>query len=132
MTEEGPVKNVMKAPATAPAPAPRRVAISSIRGLAGWSADQERANLVAHGVSLNEASTVFGDPRARIVAAHGRAVAEMNSVATGISEPGRLLVVTYRRGLDGIVMSAAWPATKMERSAHEAWLEDMDPTAQSV
>ncbi|HUG35315.1 MAG TPA: BrnT family toxin [Candidatus Limnocylindrales bacterium] len=122
----------MKAPAKAPAPAARRVAISSIRGLAGWRADQEKANLVAHGVSLNEASTVFGDPRARIVAAQGRAATEISWVATGISEPGRLLIVTYRRGLEGIVMTAARPATRRERSAHEAWLEDMDPTAQSV
>ena len=52
-------------------------------------------NLAKHGVSFEEAATVFGDPLGRIESDPRHSVDEKRSVLLGVSEGGRLLAVMF-------------------------------------
>jgi len=60
-----------------------------------WDADKAAQNLLAHGVSFEEASTVFFDPLSATAADPDHSVGEARFVTFGISSSGRLLVVAH-------------------------------------
>ncbi|MDX2040487.1 MAG: BrnT family toxin [Acidobacteriota bacterium] len=77
-------------------------------------------NLIAHGVSFEEASTVFDDPLARIFDDDAHSVGELREVIIGHSLTGILLLVCFTERPNGIlrIISARF-LTKKERRKYE-------------
>jgi len=80
-----------------------------------WDPDKAEANLRKHGVSFDEASTVFGDPFARTRPDPLHSVEEDRWITLGESEEGRLLVVVHTDSGDDVVrIISARPPTGRE------------------
>ena len=87
-----------------------------------WDADKARANQAKHGVSFNEAATVFGDPHARIIPDPDHSIDEERFVVLGLSAMARELVVCHcLRGSNNstVRIISARKATKAE--ARQYW-----------
>ena len=84
-----------------------------------WDHRKAAANLKKHGVSFEEASTVFWDPLAATGADPDHSLGEQRWVTFGISDRGRLLVVAHAEAHDRIRIISARPATKIEQKIYE-------------
>ncbi len=60
-----------------------------------WNEKKAASNLVNHGVSFEEATTVFGDPLSNAFPDTDHSVEEQRFVTIGASEQGRILVVAH-------------------------------------
>jgi len=60
-----------------------------------WDPSKAASNLAKHGVSFEEASTVFADPNARIIEDLLHSAAELRWLLVGSSSDNRMLVVVY-------------------------------------
>lgn len=80
-----------------------------------WDARKGATNLTKHGVSFEEASTAFGDPRSLTVSDPDHSVDEDRFVLLGMSHRGRLLVVVHTERQDNIRIISARKATRKER-----------------
>ena len=58
-----------------------------------WDEQKAASNLVKHGISFEEAATVFGDPLSNTFPDPDDSVEEYRFVIIGSSEQGRILVV---------------------------------------
>jgi hypothetical protein len=84
-----------------------------------WDPEKSVANLRKHGVSFEEATTVFGDPMAMNMADPDHSLNEERFVLLGLSYRQRLLVVAYaERGTRTRLISAR-EATRKERRQYE-------------
>lgn len=81
-----------------------------------WDSSKAAANLRKHGVSFEEARTVFFDEEAMVYDDPDHSVDEERFLILGISERPRALVVTHcLRDQDEIIrLISARPATKSE------------------
>ena len=77
------------------------------------------ANLKKHGVSFEEAMTVFGDPLGRICEDPRHSEAEERYVLLGESRQQRLLVVMFTEREEAIRVISARKATRSERREYE-------------
>ena len=84
-----------------------------------WDADKARQNIKKHGVSFEEASTVFADPLALTIYDPLHSEEEDRFVALGESERRRLLVVCFTDREDKIRIISARVATRKERKDYE-------------
>ena len=85
-----------------------------------WDPRKEALNLRKHGVSFDEASTVFGDPLAGTISDPQHSEREFRFVTLGRSSENRLLVVAHAdRGENTRIISAR-PATAHERRRYES------------
>lgn len=84
-----------------------------------WDDDKAKANRKKHGVSFEEASTIFGDPLARTIHDPLHSDEEDRFVTLGESERGRLLVVVFTDRDDRIRIISARVATRRERKDYE-------------
>ena len=85
-----------------------------------WDPQKELHNLRKHGVSFDEASTVFGDPLAGTIPDPRHSELEFRFVTLGLSSESRLLVVAHAdRGENTRIISAR-PATAQERRRYES------------
>ncbi|HZY61497.1 MAG TPA: BrnT family toxin [Edaphobacter sp.] len=83
-----------------------------------WDADKANKNLAKHGVSFEQASTVFFDPFAVLVDATSND--DQREAIIGLTEEmDALYVVHILRQDDVIRIISARPATRQERSEHE-------------
>lgn len=82
-----------------------------------WKADR---NLLKHGVSFPEASTIFGDPLAATLNDSAHSELELRLVTMGLSSAGRLLVVAHTEDDEGIRIISAREATAPERRRYES------------
>jgi uncharacterized protein len=84
-----------------------------------WHPEKERSHQHKHGVSFEEAVTVFGDPLARIHQDPEHPRRERREIIIGHSSRGRLLLdsFTERRGSTRII--SARQATRHERKDYE-------------
>jgi hypothetical protein len=85
-----------------------------------WDPKKAAANRRRHGVSFEEASTVFGDPLARTYADPDHSDAtEERELSFGVSAAGRALVVAHceRRGRTRLI--SARQMTRHEKRDHE-------------
>jgi len=84
-----------------------------------WDPSKASSNLAKHGISFEEAATVFGDPLARIFDDPDHSLKEQREIMVGHSSDQRLLVVcfTERRGF--VRVFSARPATRRERRDYE-------------
>jgi len=85
-----------------------------------WDPDKDRLNQSEHGVSFQEASTVFGDPLAVTVADPDHSIGEERFVTMGQSSASQLLVVCHTEQGDNIRIISARQATAHERKNYEA------------
>jgi hypothetical protein len=84
-----------------------------------WDLDKARANLARHGVSFDEAATVFNDSLLVTVADVAHSQNEDRLFAIGLSEFQRLLVVVHSEIGDTIRLISARLATRRERINYE-------------
>lgn len=81
-----------------------------------WDDQKASSNLKKHGVSFQEAKTVFGDTLSLTVADPEHSESEYRFIDIGLTESGRLLVVSYtERGTKIRIISSrlALPAERM-------------------
>ena len=85
-----------------------------------WDPGKAARNLAKHGVSFDEASTVFGDPLAGTIPDPQRSAGEERLATIGHSDRGALIVVVHvERGSRTRIISAR-RATRRERRRYES------------
>jgi hypothetical protein len=85
-----------------------------------WDADKAALNLSKHGVDFAEAMTVFGDPFEATIPDPVHSGAEFRFVSMGLSQAGRLLVVTYTERNEKVRIVSAREPTRGERRQYES------------
>ena len=85
----------------------------------GWNTKKALENQKKHGVSFNEACTVFGDPLAVTIADPLHSEDEDRFIQLGYSSRNRLLVVIFTDREDTIRIISARKATRRERVQYE-------------
>ncbi len=84
-----------------------------------WNPQKATSNLEKHGVSFEEASTVFGDPLGKIVDDLRHSIGEQRFVLLGHSERNRLLTVMFTERGKTIRLISTRRATRNERRIYE-------------
>jgi len=84
-----------------------------------WDSEKAARNLARHGVSFEEAETVFGDPLGRIVTDPRHSEHEERYVLLGLSRQRRLLAVMCTERAGQIRTISARQATRRERRSYE-------------
>ena len=84
-----------------------------------WDPAKAAANLDKHGVSFEEAATVFRDPLSVTALDPDHSLDEERFITFGVSTSGRLLVVAHGDRDDTIRIISARPATPAERKIYE-------------
>ncbi len=85
-----------------------------------WDKEKAAGNLTKHGVSFEEASTVFGDFFAKMFYDDEHSAGEKREIIIGYSERNRLLVVCFtERELKKIRIITAREPTNIEREDYE-------------
>lgn len=84
-----------------------------------WDFAKAAENLRRHGVSFEEATSVFFDHLSQTGRDPDHSVAEERFVTFGLSSSGRLLVVAHSERRDCIRLISARPATRAERKLYE-------------
>ena len=84
-----------------------------------WDAKKAAKNLRKHKVSFHEAATVFRDTLSVTGFDPDHSIGEQRFVTFGISEKGRLLVVSHTEDGESIRVISARLATKHERRIYE-------------
>ncbi|HSB45036.1 MAG TPA: BrnT family toxin [Nitrospira sp.] len=89
-----------------------------------WDEDKDRANVKKHGVSFEEASTVFWDENARIIDDPDHSDEEERFILMGVSRNLNILVVChcYRREGQVIRIISARRANKKELRSYKEHL----------
>jgi len=84
-----------------------------------WNSEKAARNLAKHGVSFQEAETVFGDPLGRIVTDPRHSEEEERYVLLGLSHRQRLLAVMFTERAEQVRIISARQATRRERRDYE-------------
>ena len=85
-----------------------------------WNRGKERINFRKHGITFNEAKTVFYDPLARIFDDVIHSIIESREIIIGHSLTKKLLLVVYlERKQNQIRIISARSATKKEKKDYE-------------
>lgn len=84
-----------------------------------WDDQKAASNLEKHGVSFDEALSVFGDERALTFSDTEHSDVEDRSRTYGLSNKMRLLVVVHTERRNGIRIISARKATRYEKSIYE-------------
>jgi hypothetical protein len=84
-----------------------------------WNGDKARMNLRAHGVSFEEAATVFSDPLSVTIPDPDHSIGEARHITLGKSASEVLLVVVHSEREDNIRIISARRATRRERVTYE-------------
>ena len=84
-----------------------------------WHPRKAERNLQVHGVTFEEAATVFLDPLATTIDDPTHSHEERRFVTIGLAAPGRLLVVVHTDRGDAIRLISARQATRAERRTYE-------------
>jgi uncharacterized protein len=84
-----------------------------------WESKKAVANIRKHGVSFAEAATVFGDPLAITFPDPDHSQGEYRYITFGLSNLGRLLLVSHAQRADRTRIIDARPMASYERRIHE-------------
>ena len=84
-----------------------------------WDPEKAAANLAKHGVSFEEAASVFGDRLATTVPDPDHSVTEDRFLTTGLSGGGRVLIVWHAERQEATRLIGAREATGSERRIYE-------------
>jgi uncharacterized protein len=85
-----------------------------------WNESKAERNLSKHGVSFEEAKTVFEDPLYVDFYDPDHSEDEERYLIVGESNRGRLLIVSYTERGDSIRLISAREVTRTEREAYES------------
>jgi uncharacterized DUF497 family protein len=84
-----------------------------------WDRTKAEINFKAHGVSFDEATTVFRDSLSISIADPDHSHSEERFIDIGMSHRGQLLVVSYTERKDRIRIISARLANRAERKSYE-------------
>ena len=84
-----------------------------------WDPKKAKSNLREHGVSFEEAATALSDPMAATGVDPDHSITEERYVTFGVSEKGRLLVVSHTEEGETIQIINVRTASKGERELYE-------------
>ncbi len=84
-----------------------------------WDNNKAAINLSKHGVSFEEAKTVFDDPLYIDFYDPDHSISEHRYILLGQSQPGRLLFISYMERDDVIRIISAREANASERKSYE-------------
>ncbi len=84
-----------------------------------WDPEKAKQNLKKHGVSFEEALTVFYDSLSATFDDPDHSVDEYREITVGSSSRERLIVVAHTEREESIRIISARPATAHERKKHE-------------
>lgn len=84
-----------------------------------WDPKKANRNYKKHGVSFEEAVTVFYDPLSATFDDPDHSIGERRYVTIGLSSQNRLLVVSHSDRGQALRIISARPATPHERKRHE-------------
>ena len=84
-----------------------------------WDPAKAERNLKDHGVSFDEATTVFRDTLSITIADPDHSDSEDRFIDIGMSHRGQLLVVSYTERKDRIRIISARLSTRAERKSYE-------------
>ena len=85
-----------------------------------WDDQKATSNRIKHGVSFEEATTVFDNPLAVIFDDEAHSDDEQRELIIGHSTEGRLLIAVFIEQAEGVVrIISARRATKRERRDYE-------------
>ena len=84
-----------------------------------WNPDKAALNLEKHGVSFQEAATVFNDPLSMTFPDPDHSIGESRYVIIGLSRFGQLLVVAHTARETKVRIISARKATRPERRFYE-------------
>ncbi|MDN5936584.1 MAG: BrnT family toxin [Nitrosospira sp.] len=88
-----------------------------------WDGAKATANQNKHGVSFEEAKTVFADELARLIPDPDHSTGEERFILLGMSRNFRLLVVSHcERSSDRIRIISARKANRQERGEYEGFI----------
>ena len=84
-----------------------------------WDEEKAKKNLKKHGVSFEEAATVFGDPLSLTIPDPAHSQMEDRWIVLGHSHQRKLLVVVHTERGDNIRIISARRASRRERKSYE-------------
>lgn len=84
-----------------------------------WDAEKAEVNARKHGITFDEASTVFGDPLSLLMSDPSHSLGEMRYLVLGVSNQRRLLVVAFAERPPRTRLISARRATATERRRYE-------------
>ena len=84
-----------------------------------WDENKAAANLARHGVSFEEAATVFGDPLSDTFNDPDHSTEERRFVIIGMSEKGKMLIVAHTDNGEVVRLISAREPTRGEREFYE-------------
>jgi len=85
-----------------------------------WDPKKARQNIKKHGISFDEAVTVFYDPLSATFNDPDHSIVEHRYITIGFSSQGLLLVVAHTEKKKNIRIISARRATAHERKKHES------------
>lgn len=85
-----------------------------------WDRVKADSNLLKHGVSFEEAATVFADEGSLTIDDPAHSAEEARFVTIGSSYQNKTLVVVHTERGDAIRIISARPASRKERQTYEA------------
>jgi uncharacterized DUF497 family protein len=84
-----------------------------------WDLDKATRNRRKHGVSFQEAATVFGDTLAMTYHDPDHSVAEQRFITVGMSNAHRVLIVAHMDRGENVRIISARKTTRRERKYYE-------------
>ena len=84
-----------------------------------WNPNKAKKNIVKHGISFDEAATVFSDPLSMTYDDPDHSYDENRYIIIGLSTFGKLLFVSYVETNDTIRIISARQLTRKERKQYE-------------
>ena len=84
-----------------------------------WDQQKAKSNLKKHGVSFQEATTVFGDALAITYDDPDHSINEQRLLTFGLSRTGKLLIVSHTKRSQSMRIISARAMTKQERWIYE-------------
>lgn len=84
-----------------------------------WDREKAQANARKHGVTFEEAATVFGDALAKIFDDDAYSVLESREIIVGYATNQRILLVSFVIRKENVRIISARQATRKEQQRHE-------------
>ncbi|UIE38391.1 BrnT family toxin [Leptodesmis sichuanensis] len=84
-----------------------------------WDQSKAASNLKKHGVSFEEAKTVFDNPLAVIFDDETHSIGEQREIIIGHSRQNRLLLIAFTERSGNVRIISARLATRQEREDYE-------------
>ena len=85
-----------------------------------WDPQKNRSNIEKHGVSFEEASTVFQDTLSLTIDDPLHSIDEERLILVGMSQKNRILVVVHTEREDNIRIISARKTNRKERDYYES------------